>query len=336
MPLTIPPELKKITQYVRRAEELDKDSSPQTRIVAYYCRQYAIQVGISLAKTPPAKISLSGLLGDLEKEKVAMSNFSKPECYQVCRGFAFKIFDKADAEDRAGVAGKGTAKTFYAAATFLDILKQFHSNDNEEEKSDDELEEEKKSFYSKWKSTEILKAIKEGREPTPGGYGQDDKEEEDAKEEEAPVVVEAPQEPEIVVLKRPEEVDIPKAPVFVPPPPPPVEEPYSIVSFMESVGGMLGVSQTSKITKSQMLDGKELCLIALKALESKNGALAGRRLNEALVCLGQTPAEEVPSNAVVSPRVTLSAEKALKALESKDGKLAVDKIQEALVNLGFT
>jgi len=332
MPLKIPPELKKITQFVRRAEELDKDSAPQTRIVAYYCRQYAIQIGISLAKTPAAKTTLSGLLEDLEKEKKAMGNFSKPECYQVCRGFAMKIFDKADSEDRDGVANKATARTFYAAATFLDILKQFSSNENEEEKSEDELEEEKKSFYSKWKATEILKAIKEGREPTPGGYGQDDKEEEE--EGGGGVLDEAPLEPEIVVLKSPEEVEIPKAPEFVPPPPV-IEEPTSIVTFMESVGGMLGVS-TKKLTKNQMQDGKELCLIAQKALESKNGKLAGKRLNEALVCLGQAPAQKSPSTVVISPRVTLAAEKALKALNSKDGILAVDKIQEALVHMGFS
>ena len=217
--MNIPVELKRITQYIRRAEELDKDNSPQSRIVAYYCRQYAVQVGISLAKTPAAKICLSELLGELEKEKVAMSNFSNKECYQVCRGFAFKIFDKADAEDRLGSVGKGTAKKFYAAATFLDLLKQFYDNGGGVEKSEETVEEEKKSFYSKWKATEILKAIKEGREPTPGGYGQDEKE-----EVEETIADESPQEPDITALKRPEEEEIPKAPVFVPPPPPAFEE----------------------------------------------------------------------------------------------------------------
>ena len=178
---TVPKELKKITQFVRRAEELDNDKAPQSRIVAYYCRQYAVQIGITLAKTPAAKVCLSELLGELEKEKVAMSNFTNKECYQVCRAFAIKIFDKADEEDRAGGAGKATARTFYAAATFLDLLKQFY--DNGVEKSDETIEEEKKSFYSKWKATEILKAIKEGREPTPGGYGQGEDVEKEEEEE---------------------------------------------------------------------------------------------------------------------------------------------------------
>lgn len=41
--LKIPPELKKCTQFIRRAEELDKDKSrPESRLVAYYCRQVSL------------------------------------------------------------------------------------------------------------------------------------------------------------------------------------------------------------------------------------------------------------------------------------------------------
>ncbi|GMF16797.1 unnamed protein product [Phytophthora lilii] len=36
-----------------------------------------------------------------------------------------EIFSKADDEDRAGMANKSTARTFYAAGTFFDILNQF-------------------------------------------------------------------------------------------------------------------------------------------------------------------------------------------------------------------
>ena len=40
MALSIPAELKRITQFVRRAEELDGDRSrAESRLVAYYCRQ---------------------------------------------------------------------------------------------------------------------------------------------------------------------------------------------------------------------------------------------------------------------------------------------------------
>lgn len=189
-PLKIPPELKKITQYIRRAEELSSQkSTPETLIVAYHCRQHAVQTGIPLATTPAAKKCLGDILTILEEHRKAMMNFSKEEKYQICRKFAMNVFDRADAEDRGGKSNKSTAKSFYAAASFLDVLKQFDMGQgggvDGDEPSEDTVEEQKKSFYAKWKSTEILKAIKEGREVKPGGYGQDmaEDDEDDAQED---------------------------------------------------------------------------------------------------------------------------------------------------------
>uniref|UniRef100_A0A7S1ZCU8 Vta1/callose synthase N-terminal domain-containing protein n=1 Tax=Trieres chinensis TaxID=1514140 RepID=A0A7S1ZCU8_TRICV len=173
MPLKIPPELKKITTFVRRAEELDRDkANPESRVVAYYCRQFAVQAGIPLAASAEGKGCLGELLGQLESEKAAMSVFSRDESRIICRRFADKIFSKADGEDRAGAADKGTARTFYAAASFFEILQQFYDVKDEELKSDEQKEEDEKRVYCKWKATEILKAIREGRKPTPGGFGE--------------------------------------------------------------------------------------------------------------------------------------------------------------------
>lgn len=173
-PLVIPPELKKITPFIKRAEELDKDkSAPESRLVAYYCRQYAVHLGIPLAGNAATKACLGEILNDLEKEKATMDNFTRDEAAFLCRKFAETIFNKADAEDRAGNANKATAKTFYAAVSFFQILEQFTG------KGDEVAEEDKqKIIYAKWKATEILKALKEGRTPTPGGYGEVDAEDE--------------------------------------------------------------------------------------------------------------------------------------------------------------
>jgi vacuolar protein sorting-associated protein VTA1 len=190
MPLSIPPELKKITPYVRRAEELDRDKgNPESRLVSYYCRQYAVHTGIALATTPAGKGCLGELLGNLEEEKQAMDSFTRDESKFLCQKFAEKIFDKADQEDRSGKANRNTARTFYAAASFLEILQQFYQDDDD---SEEVAEQKKKAVYCKWKSTEILKAIKEGRDPTPGGYGEEamdvdaDDGDEEVKEETAP------------------------------------------------------------------------------------------------------------------------------------------------------
>jgi vacuolar protein sorting-associated protein VTA1 len=172
MPLAIPPELKKITPFIKRAEELDKDqTSPESRLVAYYLRQYAVHQGIPLAgSSPGAKTCLGHLLGDLEKEKPVMDNFTREEAAFLCRKFATSVFDKADNEDRAGQSTRDTAKTFYAAQSFLQMLEQFAPEGDESEQA---AEDKKRILYSKWKATEILKAFKEGRTPTPGGYGEE-------------------------------------------------------------------------------------------------------------------------------------------------------------------
>lgn len=182
MPLTIPPELKKITPYVRRAEELDRDkANPESRLVSYYCRQYAVHNGIALATSAAGKGCLGDLLATLEGEKEAMDSFTRDESKFLCQKFAEKIFDKADQEDRSGKADRNTARTFYAAASFLEILQQFYQDNDE---SEELAEQKKKSIYCKWKSTEILKAIKEGRTPTPGGYGEESVGNEEEEEDE--------------------------------------------------------------------------------------------------------------------------------------------------------
>lgn len=193
-PLAIPPELKKITSYVRRAEELDRASSSggqegqaEARLVAYYLRQYAVQVGIpSAASSASAKTCLGEILASLETEKTAMDQFTGAEAAFVCRRFAQKIFDKADFEDREGTAAKETARTFYAAATFLQMLEQFGKaggDETTEEGDDAENDDRKRIVYAKWKATEILRALKEGRKPTPGGYGQEEPPTEDEEED---------------------------------------------------------------------------------------------------------------------------------------------------------
>lgn len=209
MPLTIPAELKKITPYVRRAEELDKDkTNAESRLVAYYCRQYAVHVGISLATSVTGKTCLGELLSDLEQEKVAMNQFTREEAKFLCRMFANKIFDKADNEDRAGEASKTTAKTFYAAASFLEILMQFYKEGDDGDDAEEVSEIKKRAVYGKWKATEILKAIKEGRRPSPGGYGEDEPVAQEDDDEIGIVPtsnVDEPEQPTVVTVREDEE-----------------------------------------------------------------------------------------------------------------------------------
>ncbi|XP_062077568.1 protein HOMOLOG OF MAMMALIAN LYST-INTERACTING PROTEIN 5 isoform X2 [Humulus lupulus] len=80
-------------------------------------------------------------------------------------GFASNVFAKADKQDRAGRADLGTAKTFYAASIFFEILNQFGA-------LQPDLEQKQK--YAVWKAADIRKALKEGRKPIAGPPSGDD------------------------------------------------------------------------------------------------------------------------------------------------------------------
>uniref|UniRef100_A0AAV1VLF6 Vta1/callose synthase N-terminal domain-containing protein n=1 Tax=Peronospora matthiolae TaxID=2874970 RepID=A0AAV1VLF6_9STRA len=162
-PAKVPPMFKALLPFIRRAEELDRDTSrPESKLIAYYCRQYAMELGIKLREndaSTEATDYLLSLMDRLEGEKDKLPEFTQEEGKEICEDFALEIFTKADDEDRAGIANKSTARTFYAAGTFFDILNQFGDT------SDDVVE---KRRYCKYKAATILKAIKEGKTPIPG------------------------------------------------------------------------------------------------------------------------------------------------------------------------
>ncbi|KAG2022938.1 hypothetical protein CC2G_000650 [Coprinopsis cinerea AmutBmut pab1-1] len=166
--LNLPPitaELKTITPYLQRAEEI----KAQEPIVAYWCAYYAAQLGIGLkARDPPSRDLLLSLLGVLERMKTEIGPNDAVDVDAAgaayVENFALKIFTLADNEDREGRATRATAKKFLAAANFLEVLKTFPKSD-----VSDSIAE--KVRYAKWKAADIAKAFREGRKPTPGPPG---------------------------------------------------------------------------------------------------------------------------------------------------------------------
>ena len=161
----IPEKLKPLTAFIRRAEELDKDTAnPDAQIIAYFCRKYAMEKGMKMKlNTPEINTFLFNLMDNLEKSKQTL-NVSDEAGAVTCENYAHSVFSKYDEEDRAGNATKMTAKGFYTASTFFDILEQFGELDSE-------VQEKRK--YAQWKATDILNAIKSGVKPTPGALGED-------------------------------------------------------------------------------------------------------------------------------------------------------------------
>ncbi|XP_071730247.1 protein HOMOLOG OF MAMMALIAN LYST-INTERACTING PROTEIN 5-like [Rutidosis leptorrhynchoides] len=152
---------KLLLPYLQRADELQKHEP----LVAYYCRLYAMERGLKIPQSERTKTTnslLVSLMKQLEKDKKSLQ--LGPDDHLHVEGFASNVFAKADKQDRAGRADLNTAKTFYAASIFFEILNQF---------SDVQADLEQKQKYAAWKAADIRKAIKEGRKPVPGPPGGD-------------------------------------------------------------------------------------------------------------------------------------------------------------------
>ncbi|KAJ7597495.1 Vta1 like-domain-containing protein [Mycena floridula] len=168
---SITPELKSISPYLQRADEL-RQKEP---IIAYWSAYHAAQVGISIkAKDTPSRTFLFELLGTLEAMKTAIGPNDALDIEVASsayvENFALRVFAAADNEDRKGIATRSTAKKFLAAANFMEVLKVFPQSDVAESNGE-------KIRYAKWKAADISKAFREGRQPVPGppgGLGEDE------------------------------------------------------------------------------------------------------------------------------------------------------------------
>ncbi|XP_031286603.1 protein HOMOLOG OF MAMMALIAN LYST-INTERACTING PROTEIN 5 isoform X2 [Pistacia vera] len=158
---------KLLLPYLQRADELQKHEP----LVAYYCK--FLQVDYMRGKrvedsseraTNTTNSLLISLMNQLEKDKKSLK--LGPEDNLYLEGFALNVFAKADKQDRAGRADLNTAKTFYAASIFFEIINQFGV-------LQPDLEQKQK--YAAWKAADIRKALKEGKKPIPGppGGGED-------------------------------------------------------------------------------------------------------------------------------------------------------------------
>jgi len=159
--MNIPGGVKAVGQYVKRAEEIEKDTTnPDGSVIAFWCRQWAIERSIPYYSEEGVSAFIGELMDTQERNKAAAGD--KTLGKSICENHAHLVFGRADADDRAGKGNKMTAKLFYNAASFLDILEQF-----EELKDDTDVLSMRK--YSKWKANDILQALKEGRTPQVGG-----------------------------------------------------------------------------------------------------------------------------------------------------------------------
>ena len=79
----VPATFKALVPFIRRAEELDKDTTrAESKLIAYFCRQYAMELGIKLRandSSDDATEYLLGLMDRLEAEKNSLPVFTQDE-----------------------------------------------------------------------------------------------------------------------------------------------------------------------------------------------------------------------------------------------------------------
>jgi hypothetical protein len=285
---TIPASVKAVGQYVKRAEEIEKDASnPDRDVIAFWCRQWAIEKSIPHFSLPGVGEFIEILMNtqEVNKEKAGDKSTGRG----VCEKHAHIVFSRADAEDRAGKGTKMTAKLFYNAASFLDMLEQFN------ELAEDEAVVGMRK-YAKWKANDILQALNEGRVPRIGG----------SDETPAPTAAAtaAPAQMEVdnsciqqsnnsmpVAPSRPQ----PQAPIATPSAPPTASAPGGLASTIGTVFNNLSNSFVSEpapstqrrappkgATDPRVQDAMELSSFAIASMKYGDVAGAKAKLIEAL------------------------------------------------------
>lgn len=199
--------------------------------VAYYCRLYAVQEGLKLdARSAAVNAALGDAMEKLERTKPSLTLDAEQDELH-CEAFAIKIFSKADEADRAGARGLNTAKSFYAASIFFEMLRQF---------DDLERDIEEKQRYAAWRAGVLTKAARSGTTPPPPPGEDQDAE---RKDDEASASTSAPDA----------HSSAPSAPPahFQPPPPPPPPHAQFVGGAPPGVAHVHAKVTKSPVTKAQ-------------------------------------------------------------------------------------
>lgn len=287
--MVLPDALKAIKPYITLAGQLDQRNE---KFVAYYCRLYSLQHGMSINKSAPeCKKFLLNLMDLLESTKNQNRNeeaiTSQVVGQALVEKLALNIFSKADMEDRESKFNKNLVKQFYTAGLLFDSLNYFG------DLSEDLVT---KKQYAKRKAMYLNRCFQTGEHPVPGPLLGDESGENEGDEEGAS------SDPN----------NLPTAPTNYPLPPtdnqtyypptnypqvpqnnynqnyiesPPNPKPRSIQQAPESHFSQEIVSsndQTSSISPEELLKAQKLCKFATSALQYEDVPTAIKNLEDCL------------------------------------------------------
>ena len=163
----LPEELNSIKPFLVRSEEM-KTADP---VISYYCYRYATQLAMEIRKQNQSNAEVTNYIGNMlnvmEAKKREIVDVENPkEHYEK---FMTMLFISADNDDRKNGSTKKTAQKFLILSYFIEAFNVFEDLRNDWEE---------KRIYCKWKTADILKAIKNGQQPLPGGPNERDGKEE--------------------------------------------------------------------------------------------------------------------------------------------------------------
>ena len=206
---SLPEEISYIRPYLTRSEEM-KVADP---IISYYTLRYALQQALDVHKQNPnnkeVKQYMMSMMGIMEEKRKSLGEVAEPKAH--FERFITMLFVSCDNDDRKIGSTKATAQKFLVLSYFIEAMGVF------EELPPDWVEKRK---YCKWKAADILKALKRGEQPLPGGPSERDGNgnvEEKKEEEKASRLPESSAPAPFVPPPRPQYDAVPRSE-----PPPPV------------------------------------------------------------------------------------------------------------------
>lgn len=158
-----PPTLKGIAKYLARGREAELEGA---LVVAYYCNIYAVKMAVAHGQKgdQKAKQFMTGLLEKCEALRSMIEPDHDGEHYKEVEQYALNVFNSADADLHAGNASHATARKFFEAMCFLDVLQVFGGlSDRIVERRDN----------AKILAAQIARAIREGHTVTPPAINMD-------------------------------------------------------------------------------------------------------------------------------------------------------------------
>jgi hypothetical protein len=165
--------LKPITKYLQQSKQLERVDPT----IAYYCRMYALQVGLKIQNKSKDDLAFIASQMAWLESNAANKCASKEDAREKCESFALQVFAVGDNEDRAGLASKKTALNFHAAYVLMDMCRQFSPT------GDLPSDLEEKQRYAIVKAADINKCIKQGIKPKAGPLNEPSQEEQDREDE---------------------------------------------------------------------------------------------------------------------------------------------------------